>query len=508
MRTFGCSLIAMLLLAFLQSSGQPNPTPEKLEERLAAHPQRDTVRVQLLNQIAFANYYSKPLRSLQCAFEARNLSDSLSYPGGEAESYRQIGLAYWAQSDMATALNYFLTGLRIAEEKNLKQVEADLTANIGTTYNGLGVHQEALSFLKRSRAMQQRLKNEWREAAVLNNMGDAYLALRKYDSAIVAYSFALSKSEEQNYLLGISTNQRNIGNVLEQQGLYDSALSKYNKCIDLSAQTNDNRGTILSHRSVASVYYKLKKYDRAEAHAQVALQAALRGNLKAFIRDTYELLAKISEAKGHQSQAFSYFKSYVAYKDSVQNLKTLSEANAQRFRFETDKRMMEIQVLKKEAELQAAEVEYKTNQLTLASVVVVTALLFLVLAVRNYQREKTKSRLLEEKNREIEEQKKEIAAHRERILEINNNLESMVEQRTRLLEQQNHRLAEYAHFNAHKLRAPVASILGLVDLILRDESAEANKELIVHLKRTAETLDEVVKSINNTLEEGLDVYKS
>ncbi len=259
MRAWCLWLAAILLFVSPHSSGQRNLTPKKLEEQLAVRRQRDTLRVQLLNQIAFANYYSQPVRSLQCAFEARNLSDSLGYPAGEAESYRQIGLAYWAQSDMATALNYFLTGLRIAEEKKLRQVEADLMANIGTTYNGLGDHQEALAFLKRSRAMQQQLKNEWREAAVLNNIGDAYLALRRYDSAIYAYGFALHKSEEQNYLLGISTNERNIGNVLEQQGLYDSALRKYNKCISLSASINDNRGTILSHRSVASVYFKQKK---------------------------------------------------------------------------------------------------------------------------------------------------------------------------------------------------------------------------------------------------------
>lgn len=505
-RIFVC--LPLLALCY-RSYGQSSVGALTPDEKVAHHPTKDTVRVQLLNQLAFANYYSNPLKSLQRAFEARNLADSLGFSQGEAEAYRQIGLAYWAQADMSTAISYFLTGLRLAEQNLHRQVEADLTANLGTAYNGLGDHSEALRLLKKSRAMQQALKNEWREASVLNNMGDAYLALRQYDSSIYAYSFALRKSEEQKYALGISTNLRNIGNVWEQQGRYDSALSNYSQCLSLSLSNNDNRGIVLSRKSIASVYLKTKKLKEAEQHARLALGAAEKSGVKAFIRDLYELLAKISEAQGNESNAFSHFKKYVAYKDSVQNLKVLSEANAARFRFEIDKRLTEIRLLKKESEIQTAAVALKNNQLMLASLVVILSMAFLAFTIRNYQKEKNKNRLLEEKNRQIETQRREIAEQREKIMEINNNLESLIEQRTHLLEQQNYRLAEYAHFNAHKLRAPVASILGLVTLLERGNSDHKEiVQLVGHLKKSSENLDDMVKSINATLEKGLDVYKS
>jgi tetratricopeptide (TPR) repeat protein len=508
---------------------------DSIESKLRVHPAHDTVRVQLLNQLSFANYYSNPIKSLQYAFEARNISDSLGYSKGEAEAYRQIGLSYWAQGDMSTALNYYLTGLRVAQEHKHLQQEADITSNIGTAYNGLGDYTEALKLLNRALAMQRKLKNEWRAAAVLNNIGDAYLANKNYDSAKYAYLYGLKISEKGNYALGVSTNIRNLGNVLEARGLYDSALVSYFRCADLSQKIGDTRGIILSHKSIASVYLKTKKFQQAKKFADVALQAGLKGKLKVYIRDAYEVLAKTSEAEGDQKKAFEYFKKFVAYKDTVQNLKVLSEANAQRFRFETEKKLTEIQLLTKESEIQASQVALKNNQLLMVSILVIVSFLLLAVVVRSYQRQKGRNELLQQKNTEIENQRRELAEHRDeltalneelvsqqeelhyknseieamnqRIMETNHNLEAKVAERTKVLEEQYHRLAEYAHFNAHKLRAPVASILGLVTLLQREGGEAEMKELIEHLKKSTENLDQVVKTINSKLEEGLDVYE-
>lgn len=509
---------------------------DTLQKMLVRNQAHDSMRVDILNQLSFAGYYSSPVKSLQYAFEARNLADSLGYTKGVAEAYRQIGLSYWSQGDMSTALSYYLTGLRVAQEGKHLQQEADITSNMGTAYNGLGDYKEALTLLNRSLAMQRKLKNEWRAAAVLNNVGDAYLANRNYDSAKAAYQYGLRISEKQNYVLGISTNIRNLGNVLEVRGLYDSALVNYFKCMELSQQISDTRGIILSHKSIASVYLKQRKYAEAKRYAEVALQTALKGNLKVYIRDAYEILAKVSEQSGDQGNAFKYFKKFVAYKDTVQNLKVLSEANAQRFRFETEKKMTEIQLLTKESQIQASRVALRNNQLALVSVLVLVALVFLALAVRSYQKQKGKNELLVEKNQQIEKQRRELAEQRDeltalneelvsqqedlhykneeiekmnvRIMEANNALEVKVAERTKVLEEQNHRLAEYAHFNAHKLRAPVASILGLVDLLQRDKNEAEAQELIAHLKMATENLDQVVKTINSKLEEGLDAYES
>jgi signal transduction histidine kinase len=63
-------------------------------------------------------------------------------------------------------------------------------------------------------------------------------------------------------------------------------------------------------------------------------------------------------------------------------------------------------------------------------------------------------------------------------------------------------LEEYAFINAHELRAPVASILGLLDLLLRAETEEEIRNLTKLLLESAERLNDVVRSITQAIERG------
>lgn len=107
-----------------------------------------------------------------------------------------------------------------------------------------------------------------------------------------------------------------------------------------------------------------------------------------------------------------------------------------------------------------------------------------------------KSRLaLNASNEAIKQQAEEIKS-------INENLESLVRERTRELEKKNKALEEYAFINAHKLRAPVASILGLIPIFNSFGLRPDEKEVLNHLKQSTLKLDEIVHSITQAIEQG------
>jgi len=95
----------------------------------------------------------------------------------------------------------------------------------------------------------------------------------------------------------------------------------------------------------------------------------------------------------------------------------------------------------------------------------------------------------------IREQKKEI-------IRINQTLEQRIKERTHELENQNHQLAEYAFINSHILRAPLCRMLGLIHLIEVSDLKLKEMELIDHLKKSGDELDDVVKRINKAIENG------
>lgn len=111
-----------------------------------------------------------------------------------------------------------------------------------------------------------------------------------------------------------------------------------------------------------------------------------------------------------------------------------------------------------------------------------------------------RTREIQQKTEEIQAQNEEIMAQAEEIQGINENLEMLVKQRTAELEKKNKALEEYAFINAHKLRSPVASILGLVNLLAKSGQKDDTTAIRQHLQESADKLDAVVRSITKAIE--------
>jgi signal transduction histidine kinase len=118
---------------------------------------------------------------------------------------------------------------------------------------------------------------------------------------------------------------------------------------------------------------------------------------------------------------------------------------------------------------------------------------FSIVRVRNQNQEIKKQRV------EIEEKSEELKVLNESLLDMNANLEQKVVERTAELEIKNRKLQEYAFVNSHKLRAPVARILGLVNLL--DYKNIYDSEMIVtQLKASGTELDDLTRDIGARLE--------
>src|SRR6185436_20263292 len=120
------------------------------------------------------------------------------------------------------------------------------------------------------------------------------------------------------------------------------------------------------------------------------------------------------------------------------------------------------------------------------------------------------NKILQEKNNEIGTQKLAIEMQataliklNEELQGLNKNLEARIEDRTHQLTIQNQKLIEYAFLNAHKLRAPISSILGLINLVGQSKPEEYTT-ILSHLKTCGNQLDQITREISKTLEDSID----
>ncbi len=148
---------------------------------------------------------------------------------------------------------------------------------------------------------------------------------------------------------------------------------------------------------------------------------------------------------------------------------------------------------------------WRTSWFYTLSVLVIVFGVYIIIKFRERKLRRDKQFLeasVIERTLEIIKKNDEINTQAEEIRAINENLEQLVKERTSQLERKNKALEEYAFINAHELRAPVASILGLINLMETIELDEEHRIYIKHLQSSAEKLDSVVRSIGKAIEKG------
>ncbi|WKK84437.2 MASE2 domain-containing protein [Marivirga arenosa] len=102
--------------------------------------------------------------------------------------------------------------------------------------------------------------------------------------------------------------------------------------------------------------------------------------------------------------------------------------------------------------------------------------------------------------KEILAQSEELKSLNDTLQSLNNHLEEKVHERTKELERKNEKLAEYTFINGHQLRAPVATMLGLCNLMEYSKEVEEKELLINKLTNEVKLLDITIKEIRLKLE--------
>jgi signal transduction histidine kinase len=100
-----------------------------------------------------------------------------------------------------------------------------------------------------------------------------------------------------------------------------------------------------------------------------------------------------------------------------------------------------------------------------------------------------------------------IAHQKEEIEVINNNLEQLIVDRTEKIKDQEKRMTQFAFINAHKVRSPLARIMGLLNLIELEKNKDGMFEQhLPTLRSNAEELNEMLKEVSDTLN-GISIEK-
>ena len=109
---------------------------------------------------------------------------------------------------------------------------------------------------------------------------------------------------------------------------------------------------------------------------------------------------------------------------------------------------------------------------------------------------------VQRKNNQMTNLYEEVRAQKDSLEELNSQLERLVNIRTEQIVKKNQQLLDYAFYNSHKVRGPLARVIGLVYLLrLQPNMDDKSAELVERLGNSTYELDEMIKQISKLLEE-------
>ncbi|WP_242917828.1 tetratricopeptide repeat protein [Pontibacter liquoris] len=469
-----CLLLFGLLLAAMPLHAQEGAA-DSLKTLLAQHPQPDTTRAQLLNDLAYELKATDPEQSYTMASQALQLARKLKYRKVEATALRRIGSYYyqqadytaalsafeearqvatrigdsttiaWAlngkgtiyhsQSDYPRALQFYLQAVQVFEKTGKNKEAASIMGNVGVLYKEMGELRSALTYFQRGLKLQEQLGDKSEVARFLNNIGGVYSDQQQYAQAETAYNRSLTLSRETENKELEALVLRNLVEVKGKQQQYDQALAYGSRAISLFQALGEKEGVADACYQVAAVQLDAGHPDSALYYANRALALAEEIGFKRNIHNTYEVLAQAYAAKKNYPKAYQAQQLYLAYKDSLTGEDKQNTVAGLKFQYELDKKQSEIAMLTKDRQLQEERASRQRQQkYALLAVLGLLVLIAGILVGYNRKQQRT--------NRLLRQQKAEIDDQAQRLHQLNGELnktnEELLHQKETITEQRDH----------------------------------------------------------------------
>ncbi|MGM0580068.1 MAG: tetratricopeptide repeat protein [Bacteroidota bacterium] len=416
----------------------------------------------------------------------------------------KMGSFYWLQGGYDAALKAYFGALQTFEKQgNTIEVVKTLN-NIGETYKKQNDYGQSARFIKLALAKLKEVDGVSPEL-LLVNLGQLFMLKENYDSANYYLNQILNKDSISTQSKGFTNLYKGI--VKRETNQKDSAFYFLQKSLIYWEELSYNRGKVESKIEIAKIYINRNTLLKAKQFLKEAERLALKTNSLDLLLKIYQSKIDLYKIRGSKDSLVHYFDKFLEIKDSIFNSESRAEINRLSIQYNLAQKEKESYKLALEQSQLANKIERRTQFLILLVVVLIFAIV-LIFYLRNKSNQlknahiklKHQKEEIEEKQQKISSKSLALARVNKELHSLNNNLEQRVMDRTKILNERNRQIAEFTYYNSHKLRAPVATVLGLINVIELTKDGKIDPLVLKYLKASAKELDKVIFNLKNLLE--------
>lgn len=342
-----CLLTGFLFFIFHSASSQDQKIADSLKRIYRMEVPEDSAKLELLRNITFNE--SKDLTlALQYAEELIRLSQKLENNLYLHRGFFQKGNIKRLLGDLEEALDALFKSGEAARKAKYTKGEGNSYAAIADIYAVSNNHANARSYYIKAIATLRKSNDSIALASIISNAGDEFLNNKIYDSALLHFKEARIIFEKVNYLIGKAYTLGNIGMVYANTGQTNLAEKNINGAIRILEEAEDYYPICVYLISMCDIYLQKGDQQTAMNYAKRSLQLAEQYGLKEQIGDANHKLSELYEKAGNTGESFKYYKNYIAYRDSVNDIKSVQKMADLRTDFEVSKKQTEVDLLNQE----------------------------------------------------------------------------------------------------------------------------------------------------------------
>ena len=281
-----------------------NAIVDSLKNELQIHTQKDSVRVNLLNDIAF-KYYRKDIgKMIAYIDESEAISKALNYKRGIARCMYLRGVAHIYRSNFDEAITYFEKSVQLHTAINKRKSVSDSYMSMGAVYYYQSDYEKALIFYKKSEKVAEEVgltptNQKFNIAGIKAKIG-------KYEEAIAEYKEVLEIYMKNDDDSRIANCLNSMAIVYAEQGNLPLSLEYHNKSLSHAEKANDSFAISRSLHNIGHNYRNRQNYDKALDYYFKALSVFKREKNKDRIAEAKNSIALIYKAKGELKRAIKY----------------------------------------------------------------------------------------------------------------------------------------------------------------------------------------------------------
>ncbi|MEO6723238.1 MAG: sensor histidine kinase [Ferruginibacter sp.] len=250
------------------------------------------------------------------------------------------------------AMGCNLKALRLFEEAGNKLGESFCYTGIAVSYLKLKQYPRALEYAQQSLVLKKELKDKRGICSSLSAMGEAYAGIGNIPQAFTCYEEALKISKDEKIPKLEADIYFNMAKVFVEEHKDSIATAYFQRSKELALQLDDKQLAAYADNEMAVLYKKESHRKQTEKVLITSLNTFKESGSLDKEADNYKKLSDFYSNTRQYDKALENSNKYHAVKDSITGLNVQVQLSKLEEQYNSDKKVKEISLLKKDNELQ------------------------------------------------------------------------------------------------------------------------------------------------------------